>query len=395
MKRNRIAYILLLLTVLFLAAVLENRFAYTMLCLSLLFPVVSLGITAFLARRLKVAQTLSADQVVKGETAQFHIRVENPYPFSCGLLQLHFSGITHLLSGQMPVAAMPLLPLTNLSGSISLTCQYSGVFDIGIEKLELTDYLGLFRFSASHWQQLTLTVLPRVLPLPDLPVGLYSTDVQARHSQIKDDYSTIIDYRTYRPTDQFKHIHWKLSAKKNEWIVKNYGSTVDFSTAILLDLQPLTLPLREILQLEDSMREGVVALLNGCTMHDQPVDLVYADQAVQVATLQESGFKYLYSLCCSLTFASELPVSAVLEEYMAQKQEASNYWILTSSPDKPLVDILRYLYQAGRGVTLFYFAADGNLYHDQIEELRHIGIGVYTIEPGQGLDAVLGQNGEG
>ena len=52
-----------------------------------------------------------------------------------------------------------------------------------------------------------------------------------------DDPSELFALRDYQPGDRMARIHWKLSARKGEWYVKEFGRPV--GTAVLLLLEPV------------------------------------------------------------------------------------------------------------------------------------------------------------
>ncbi|MCL2488119.1 MAG: DUF58 domain-containing protein [Oscillospiraceae bacterium] len=357
MRRNRIGYSLLILFCIFLVWLFGNKLSYTLLYTVLLFPALSLGLTAFLSRRLAVTQSIPAGQAVKGDIIECSIHLQNRWPIPCGYLKLTYAPDAALLCENLPVSELTLLPMTDILGRLHFRCRHSGVFEIGIEQVILTDFLGLFTFISGHRQQLLLTVYPRVFELPGMPPALVSMDVQARQARVEDDYSTIVDFRQYQPTDHMKLVHWKLSAKRGEWVIKNFGSTADLSTAILLDTQPPPFaPERYIrVELEDRMREGAVSLLNYCSSREEPADFVYAARTLRIMPLTEIGFSGLYPICASLPFSSELSAAAALDEFLNQRQEAASYWILAAHLDEDLFESLAVLYQSGRSLTLVLF----------------------------------------
>ena len=51
-----------------------------------------------------------------------------------------------------------------------------------------------------------------------------------------DDPSQIFEIRDYRPGDKMQKIHWKLSAKSDSLIVKEYSEPVGFAIVIFVNL---------------------------------------------------------------------------------------------------------------------------------------------------------------
>ena len=92
-----------------------------------------------------------------------------------------------------------------------------------------------------------------------------------------------------------------------------------------------------------------------------------------------------------LMFDSEIPMTDVLSEYNAEKQEAANYWVLTGCLTEELYQALYMLYMDGRGVTLFFFAPpyEAEQQLSYAEELKEVGADVMIIEPGQDIRALF------
>ena len=80
-------------------------------------------------------------------------------------------------------------------------------------------------------------VYPRVYPLRQLPeqhlLGSQIDGDIAQHLQkAEEDFAMV---RAYREGDEMRHMHWRMSAKHNEWIVKEFDSTKMPAMAVILN----------------------------------------------------------------------------------------------------------------------------------------------------------------
>ena len=102
----------------------------------------------------------------------------------------------------------------------------------------ITDFLGIFAIHAGCAIENRLFVLPQSdgssqEELPDV----YSGVAELSESQRKgNDYSEVSDIRTYQPGDRLRDIHWKLSARQPELMVKERVSLSGSEHVLLLEL---------------------------------------------------------------------------------------------------------------------------------------------------------------
>ncbi|HEY8552352.1 MAG TPA: DUF58 domain-containing protein [Thermaerobacter sp.] len=98
-----------------------------------------------------------------------------------------------------------------------------GRYTLGPVTVELQEPLGIFRVRREVAAETALTVYPRVVAvdelavLPRQPFGQQRVDTRAWQ-----DPSSLADVRPFRPGDNPKHIHWKLSARLDELHVKEF-----------------------------------------------------------------------------------------------------------------------------------------------------------------------------
>jgi len=99
--------------------------------------------------------------------------------------------------------------LTSHCGSLTVTA----------EKMRICDYLGLFSFPVRGKEPKTVVIRPRPLPvqLSGMPVRQLAENWKPKASG---GFSENHELRPYRPGDSLNQIHWKLSAKTGELILR-------------------------------------------------------------------------------------------------------------------------------------------------------------------------------
>ena len=122
--------------------------------------------------------------------------------------------------------------------TVPLHAEHCGSFTPGAAEARIEDIFGFFRRRVRPEGKLPeLLVLPEPFETAALTFapGDAGWDVLARASE---DTSNPSDFRAYQPGDALKKIHWKLSARKGELIVRRFDEPVLPEALVLLDCSP-------------------------------------------------------------------------------------------------------------------------------------------------------------
>lgn len=118
--------------------------------------------------------------------------------------------------------------------------KHCGFFEITADKIICYQGFSLLRFVTRPRAVTSFFVTPEYR---EFPIS-FELDGEERegdsecYSSVKagNDPSELYDIRYYRPGDRLNSINWKLSAKKKEMIVQDYGFPIACDTGILIDL---------------------------------------------------------------------------------------------------------------------------------------------------------------
>lgn len=115
-----------------------------------------------------------------------------------------------------------------------LSTQHCGGYRVGVEKARICDYLGLFSFRARHTKEQTILVRPREEWAPDLP-DPQRLELERWVPKPGGGFSENHEHRLYRPGDSLNQLHWKLSAKVGDLMIREPMEPV--RGAVLLTLR--------------------------------------------------------------------------------------------------------------------------------------------------------------
>lgn len=159
-------------------------------------------------------------------------------------------GVSH--SGWIPIAPV-ILELPSMSGGecrrirlkdhpghvqslrMPIDATHVGIYTSGIQTCIIEDLLGLFqRVIRPDETVYSLTVLPRTFDVDPAAMapGDPGSELMARANE---DLSAPSDIRAYQPGDAMKKIHWKLSIRKRELIVRKFEEPLMQEVLILMD----------------------------------------------------------------------------------------------------------------------------------------------------------------
>jgi hypothetical protein len=149
----------------------------------------------------------------------------------------HFNlKIKNIYTGNEYTQAMRYGLISDSSSTINLPTKQSGMLLCSIENIKIYSYLGLVHFGYKYPVQCSCIVMPRLLEPSEMDsiVAMPPTSYIFKPKP-GGGYSEEHELRQYRPGDSMNSIHWKLSSKMDDIIVREPMEPVDNGTAVLLD----------------------------------------------------------------------------------------------------------------------------------------------------------------
>ena len=329
MLKNRVAYGIVLAVLILLIFLYEDSITYMALYAVLALPLLSLVFTLVSRRRFTVEERLTQDNIIKGETVQYVFNVRNNSFLPYTSVRVRFKANSSAVTADFTDQFFAIWPYKKHEILFNISAKYRGNYEIGVLNIMLYDFLGLFRFEQKHDRAFILTVRPRVLDVTGLPLSKADSGAEnVKNFMAEEDYALISDLRKYQPTDGYKKIHWKASAKKNELVSKNYQNTKRNSVALLLDNSLIGAGAGmkgedAASAMEDIMMEAYVSALSYCVRNGYISSLFYmGDEQNEGA---HGNFEYLYTIASKIRFGSEHnDFNAYIVNYSKMQADAEN-----------------------------------------------------------------------
>ncbi|MCK9444458.1 MAG: DUF58 domain-containing protein [Tissierellaceae bacterium] len=175
-----------------------------------------------------------------------------------------------------------------------------GYYEMGNIHIIIRDVFGLFSIKKTISSQISLLVYPKVIKFPSFSISISQQlgELLIPNSNFYDQ-SMVSNLREYRYGDPIRAVHWKLSAKIDSTMVKEYENRGDAKIEVFIDNERTLFKNDVDRRLEDKIVEIATALINFCLEYNIQVQLKTQNnnKLVAVEGQQKSDFRpFLKSL---------------------------------------------------------------------------------------------------
>ena len=198
-------------------------------------PIVAAVITGASRYRISCRRVLQPARVPVGSSAQVHLRLQNAARLPSSALLVE-DRLPYTLGSRPRFILRRIEPNGHRRVAYRIRSEHRGRYEIGPLTLRSADPLGLFELSRSFTAQHTLTVVPRVQPLPPTRLGaLWSGRGEGHAAYAAAAGEEDIGVREYRHGDDLRRIHWRATAHHGELMVRREERTWHSQCTILID----------------------------------------------------------------------------------------------------------------------------------------------------------------
>ena len=330
----------------------------------------------------RCGQRLSSVSVPRGEKVTLRVAAEH----RC---LLPVSGIRGVFwyNGQAQEFLFPIRPFHAQERRLPLDARHVGIYEAGLQKVSVADIFGLFRFRVPVDREgSSLTVLPRPFDIekPRMVLGDEGSVVLARSQE---DYNAPDDVRAYRTGDAMKRIHWKLSSRKRELLVRRFEMPAPPDTLILLDCnEPLGGENVEEGKecLRDAMCETAVAVARMQMEDGSPVRLpMYGKRANEFSSDQAEGLALLQEMLAAQPFGGGEDFARVLNLELRRMRRTGAAVIITTRLDAQVVEGVIHIRRMGPSARLYLvtYTPEAPEYQPYVARLQHHLVEVCYVTP--------------
>ncbi len=276
LKGRRLSLILLGLFAALFAVFVGGRLPYFLLYVFILGSLLPLLHSLLGWHFLEGEVILPAAELVAGEEISLRYRVKNPLRIPFPRIELE-NQLSDRLTGKKSQRKIFSLPGKDwMEESVTLLCRRRGFYQTGTIKIHISDVFQLYTMEKTIAAPISLKVYPRVTTIDSFHL---TASQQMGNLRVRDplfqDYTEMSDLRQYREGDPVKRIHWKVSAGKDNLMVKQFEERGDTQVLMVLDSQKSHYRKDGDGWVEDHLVEGAAALIDYCLRRNIKVSMTY------------------------------------------------------------------------------------------------------------------------
>ena len=314
-------------------------------------PVFSFVFVTIIKAGVVIRVEVENTSVVRGERILCTLRLINEtfLPIPMVRIQMHEGKITFPEEERFLVCA--LKPGEERAFSFAPVAGHLGKAGIGADHIWIPDW---FYLGAAHYERVeTMYILPRLQHLERMQI-LPPEKTERRRVERSYLGEKVPDgqWRLYQTGDDLRRVHWKLSARQQELVMKNLVPEPK-NELILIPDSRADLPEGQHGWLsEDNIIEGTLAIADYFLRFGIAL-LVVPDLKRQVSLVERSGYQKLYKLMARGYFNGTQRPDEILALLEAQNA-SGRFIILTWQIDEKLIHHLSAAIAHGADITLIY-----------------------------------------
>ncbi len=334
-------------------------------------------------KSVTVDNALSGAKVNRGEVIQMSISVSHKSILPIAPVVLHMRATSNT-----PAGTIELTQLGKRTQRVvhQFAADHVGAMFPGVEKYVVSDVFGLFQ--KEHAPQLAgqeLLVLPVPFQVEPLTFAAGDLGVETMKRAMEDP-SSPSDFRAYQQGDPLKRIHWKMSARKREIIVRQFEEPALPDALVIMDTSPAHLSegidasARPFLQ--DAVLETAASVVSCQIREENSVRLpLVGDRPMEYNS--RMGLPVLLEELARCTFNETEKFERVVMMQLGELRKTGAVVIITTRLSSSVVDLFIRMKRMGPDVRLYFvtFYADGKRTLPLVGRLQQAGIEVCYVTP--------------
>lgn len=234
---NLFYYIIIMLLFLFFAFYYHSHILFVLLFAMLIFPFFSILITKYTSKKLSFNIEINHYYCHIEKQYFLKITAENPTPFpvlSCNLNLLinnfyYPNDIVHTINMSIPALHQEEI-------LVPISFRHCGCYTAEIKDIEIKDFLAVTKSKSDDITSFEFNVFPVPLEENISTVSNELSNEECLDLQKSTSGTQFDGIRNYIAGDPLKNIHWKLSAKAEKLLAKEFNNSIEDSVIILMEL---------------------------------------------------------------------------------------------------------------------------------------------------------------
>lgn len=381
--RNRLFVMALILAAAVFLGFYGGKIPYALFYVSLLIPMVSLVYILYVNLRIRFTQQVCSTTIIKKKPVPYELRICNESRQVFAGVQIQFSGENAKIVGIDERKKYRISGGEEIKVQGLLNCRYRGEYSVGIKKIGITDFWGLFTIYFPVQDLYSVTAFPQIREWTNTEfIGWEEDSKQSRMgAQAQEEPDVYV--REYLAGDALHRIHWKASARQGKLMTRKYQQFEKKNLNIFMDMQPPEAKEQKA-AIEDAVLEELLSVIGYSLKHYVSCRLLYEQQKLQerwiknrenLTELQRWGAKAIFQ-------AERSFGQMAAEERLLLRKDMRNL-VITNRITEEDIRALTTLQKSAYQICVLFIAAkehkDGDYKEDIAGLLRESGIPVHIV----------------
>lgn len=328
-------FIILLAFMLFVGGLAPYYLFYIFL-LTLIVPLIH-----SLLATIKIQGTISIPKAsfYVGNKVDIGYSIENKSKFSIPYIEIR-SNISNVLTASVRKnTVLSLRPQSSFTRKDTIILNKRGHYQLGDISIITRDIFGFYSFQKTIAKRTSLLVYPKIRELSSLKIiASYQPGELLTHNSIFEDRTNISSLRDYQEGDPIKTIHWKLSAKKDQPIVKSFENRVDTNVIVFLESSKQVFQDDVNRRLEDKSVDIALSIISYClNQHIQVIlETQKEDKYIRIIGQDEVDLKPFLEELTKFNGNGSLKIETLITSQIDLMNKGSSIIIISPQLDKSL-----------------------------------------------------------
>ncbi len=221
----------------------KEAISLILLIFVMLMPVFSAIVNYLTAKKMTAQLEIETKSSSAGQSIPLRLTIANgtKFPAACAEIVLKIK-VTSSKKPETIRINTPVFPDNKQIMTTSFSSEHFGIVNISLDKIVVYDIMKLTRFKVKVqniiYDKEPILVLPEPLELSTVLTDYSDSGIDSEiYSDIKpgDDPSEIFAIRDYVDGDRMSRVHWKLTAKQDKLMVKDYSLPLCDGCLLLTD----------------------------------------------------------------------------------------------------------------------------------------------------------------
>lgn len=381
MSLKTVVFLLVALTILAIALSTGGAIYYLLFWMLMMMLVIALETALLTLLTIRVSTVSQKNRAIRGETVAIRMNIRRGTILPVGPVELEVSSPMDDRAAGKIVVNLP--PIREKEYRYAMNCPHRGHYPMGVSRVRVSDVFGLFSFSRRIAQgNAMVTVSPKTEIVPPMAIepGDMGPQGQVRASE---DMSSPSGVRPWQDGDHLKKVHWKLTMRKRELMVRTYEESARPDTLVLMDVSPVNASRSQVLTIEDTMCDAAASAVLAQMTAGYPVrmPLTSAHPTEIAGQFPEEIGRFLDALT-DLKFDSPYSFEQVLTLEMRRIQRTGGVLLVTAKLNTAIADYAVRMHRLGVSVQLNWIAESVTPESQTLKaQLELSGVPVRQISP--------------